>query len=105
MLIDEYKKEITTLKSFFEVYCKNHPDKINIDIYYDTKKIDKIELCENCKEIFLYTADRLKECKENPKPKCRKCKNNCYSKDMYKRLAKIMAYGGIKRLFVLGNKK
>jgi uncharacterized paraquat-inducible protein A len=105
MLIDNFKKEITTLKSFFEIYCKNHSNKTTINIYYNTTKIDEIELCENCKEIFLYTADRLKECKESPKPRCRKCKNNCYSKDKYKRLAKIMAYSGIKRLFSLGNKK
>lgn len=96
MDIQQYKIEISTLKPFFDMHCKNHIDKTDIDIYYDDTKIDEIKLCDKCSEIFLYATQRLRYCQQSPKPKCRKCKNNCFEKDMYKKIAKIMAFSGIK---------
>jgi hypothetical protein len=92
-----FSDEITNLKKFFELYCHNkHTEQNSIDIGYGDDTIDTISLCRECHNIFDYTCDRLKECELEPKPKCRKCKSNCYNDKMYKEMAKVMSYSGMR---------
>jgi hypothetical protein len=92
-----FKDEIKELKRFFELYCHNKHDEQNIlEISYGDDMVDTISLCSKCHSIFDYACDRLKECNIEPKPKCRKCKDKCYSDEIYKQMAKIMSYSGVR---------
>ena len=101
MTFEKFNEEIDTIRKFFPIYCDGkHKDKqkrYEKSIIYQNKKIEfKIDLCEECKTIFDYSVIRLTECQYEDKPKCRKCKTPCYEKVMWKKVAKIMMYAGIK---------
>ncbi|WP_320034672.1 nitrous oxide-stimulated promoter family protein [Halarcobacter sp.] len=97
---DKFKKEINTLKIFFELYCKtNHKAQNsfnNIIKYQDFTLNNEITLCNDCKKLFDYSVNKLQNCPHEEKPRCRKCPNPCYEKDQWKALAKIMRSSGLK---------
>lgn len=97
---DKFKTEISTLKSFFELYCKtNHTAQNNynnIIKYKDFTLNNEITLCKDCKNLFDYSVNKLQNCPHEEKPRCRKCPNPCYEKDQWKTLAKIMRNSGLK---------
>lgn len=99
MHIDKFTSEAQTLKKFFELYCK---DKHSYQTYhckqleYNNTKVNiELELCSQCIELIHYSFDRLIECPHDPKPRCRTCPTPCYSKDEWKKVAKLMMYSGI----------
>jgi len=96
---DKFKGEVQTLKKFFELHChdkhqnqKNHCKQL---LYNDEKINVDLNLCSECIELIHYSFDRLLECPHDPKPMCRTCPNPCYSKDEWKKVAKLMRYSGI----------
>ena len=100
MTFEKFKSEIETLTKFFPIYCNDkHTNQIErkYKIPYTDKSIDfKISLCEDCHELLRYAINRLQECPNDPKPRCRKCINPCYEKDKFKQMAKMMRYSGMK---------
>jgi len=96
---DKFKSEVQTLKKFFELYCNNkHTNQKNHckELVYHYEKIHvDLELCEECIKLIHYSFDRLIECPHDPKPRCRTCKTPCYSKEEWKKVAKLMMYSGI----------
>ena len=100
MTEEKYHTEITTLKTFFETYCKhNHTEQslYNSILCYKNVSFDfELLLCKNCKKLIDYSLDRLQECPHEIKPKCRSCPNPCYGKSEYKSVAKVMRYSGIR---------
>jgi len=96
---DKFKSEVELLKKFFELHCKNkHTNQTNHckQLTYNYEKINvELELCQECIELIHYSFDRLIECPHDPKPRCRTCKNPCYSKEEWKKVAKLMMYSGI----------
>ena len=105
MTTKKFTSEAQTLKKFFEIHCKaKHANQTfhckQLD--YNNKKINiELELCEDCIKLIHYSFDRLIECPYDPKPRCRTCPTPCYSKDEWKKVAKLMKYSGIQ----LGIKK
>jgi hypothetical protein len=100
MTLEKFESEIKTLKEFFYIYChdkhKNQIKKEYIIPYKEkTFKFD-VSLCEECHELLKYAIIKLQECPNDPKPRCRKCKNPCYEKDKYKKMAQMMRYSGMK---------
>lgn len=100
MKIEKFESEIMTLKKFFELYCKNKHENIkekDIDINYKGEVFSfQLNLCEDCIKTISYSFKRLQECPHEEKPRCRNCKNPCYEKLMWKKLASIMKYSAIK---------
>ena len=100
MTFEKFTSEIKTLIKFFPIYCKDkHKDQFNkhYNVVYLDKNIEfDICLCEKCHNLLIYAINRLQECPNDPKPRCRKCPNPCYDKDKYKQIAKIMRYSGMK---------
>ncbi len=97
---EKFKKEVFTLKKFFSIYCQNkHQNQSKIPYLIKYKDLElnfEISLCNECKELFEYAIQKLKECPNDPKPRCRKCKKPCYEKEKFKQMAKLMRYSGIK---------
>lgn len=108
---EKFKSEVETLLKFIAIYChSNHNEQINAHelITYKQEHIKtNTKLCNNCKELYLYSINRLQNCPHEEKPKCRKCLNPCYEKQQWKDLAKIMRSSGmilgltkIKKIFI-----
>lgn len=99
MELIKFKEEISTLKKFFEIYCKNKhskQDEKTITLNYKNQDIEiKLELCEECLKKINYSFDRLLECPHEIKPRCRTCPNPCYEKKQWKETASVMRYSGM----------
>ena len=100
MTFEKFSSEIETLQKFFPIYC-NDKHQNQYEKYYKITYLDKtiefnITLCKECHNLLSYAIDRLKECPNDPKPRCRKCPSPCYEKDKFKKMAKMMRYSGMK---------
>jgi hypothetical protein len=103
MTFETYRREATTLTTFVTHFCtdKHHgmPKRSrSIPIRYGGKQADSLEatLCDACAGIIDYGMGRLQECPFDAKPKCRKCPDPCYERPMWKQVAAIMRYSGMK---------
>ena len=100
MDINKFKSEVNTLLKFFPIYCNDKHQNQYIEKYeviYKNQTMDfKANLCEDCHMLLNYAIQRLQECPNDPKPRCRKCPNPCYEKDKFKQMAKMMRYSGMK---------
>ena len=99
MKTEKFISEANTLKKFFELHCiDKHLDQTHHckQLTYNGEKVCiELELCADCIELIHYSFDRLCECPHDPKPRCRTCPSPCYSKDEWKKVAKLMKYSGI----------
>ncbi|NVJ52047.1 MAG: nitrous oxide-stimulated promoter family protein [Campylobacteraceae bacterium] len=99
MTIEKFDSEIKTLKKFFEYYCeKKHDDSklfIKSIVYKEHTFVYEFNICEECIKDINYSINKLENCVHEEKPRCRKCPNPCYEKNMWKKFAKIMKYSGI----------
>lgn len=51
-------------------------------------------LCEDCRELASYSAERLRLCPMDPKPACRDCRAHCYAPALRERVRAVMRYAG-----------
>lgn len=109
MEIIKFQQEVSTLKKFFEVYCKNkHEEQKTMQKNLNYKDIEvniELTLCSECLTKIEYSFDRLKECQHEIKPRCRTCPTPCYEKKQWKDTAKIMRYSGMKLGLLAINKR
>lgn len=104
MTREKFINEVTTLTKFIQTFCDDkHGDlsRQESEILLDFKGENgvtsaKFCLCDECKTTLFYALARLSECPHEIKPRCRKCPNPCYEKEMYKKMAKIMVHSGVK---------
>jgi uncharacterized CHY-type Zn-finger protein len=100
MTNEKFEIEIKTLKTFFELYCKDkHQNQENksLTLKYKDKSFDmKLCLCGECNTAINYSFERLQNCPHQIKPRCRTCPTPCYEKPKWKNVAKIMIYSAMK---------
>ena len=100
MKIEKFEIEINTLKTFFELYCKDkheHQKINNITLIYNSHIYSlELNLCEDCYKTINYSFMKLQNCPHEIKPRCRKCPTPCYEKQEWKNIARIMKYAAIK---------
>ena len=103
MKFEKYTQEVTTLTTFVAYYCTGkHADvpkkSRSITLKYAGERAEPLEavLCDECAETVAYAMARLQGCPFDDKPKCRKCPNPCYERPMWKKLAGIMRYSGMR---------
>lgn len=101
---EKFLSDLSVVLDFISTYCEDKHEKsdkkrCDLSVTYQGKKLKVINysLCAACKDTFLYSYARLQECPNDPKPRCRNCKNPCYEKTKWKELAKIMRYSGMKK--------
>jgi len=99
MTCEKFDYEVKTLKRFFEYFCqKKHKNSIRytkVINYKEKSFVYEFTLCNECIKDVDYSIDRLLSCVHEQKPKCRRCPNPCYEKNMWKKIAKVMRYSGI----------
>lgn len=109
MTTQKFEIEINTLKTFFELYCKNkHEDQKENTIKLEYKDISvdiELHLCEECLDSINYSFDRLLDCPHDIKPRCRTCPTPCYEKQRWKNAAKVMKYAAINLSLTKAKKK
>jgi len=99
-LIDNTK----TILKFTQLYCddKHKNEKKlneNLQLEFQNRPLHvelNYNLCSTCKEVFLYSYQRLQECEFEEKPSCRKCPKPCYERPKWKQVTKIMRHSGMK---------
>lgn len=100
MTTEKFETEINTLKTFYELYCKDKHQNLvqrveNLE-YKDAKFRLELNLCQDCYNIIKYSIDKLEVCPHEIKPRCRSCPSPCYEKDKWKETARVMKYSAIK---------
>jgi len=108
MTREKFLKDIKVLASFAQYYCAgNHApspkSETGFRLVYRGESYDeelKICLCAECRELFLYAHERLQACPHEEKPRCRACKNPCYERTYWKKMAKMMRYSGMRLGFL-----
>lgn len=98
---DKFESEAAILKSFFETYCSENGHAHKRVNSFTCKHNGfshtvELSLCRECQELSDYSFARLEECPHEIKPRCRSCKNPCYEKSEWKKVAKVMRYSGLK---------
>lgn len=103
MTRDKLANDSQTLHRFLQLHCdKEHNDvpkkEGTLQVRFHEENICEVpyRLCEECETLFLYAYERLRNCTQEPKPSCRKCLNPCYEKPVWKKMAKIMRYSGMR---------
>ncbi|CAM3478844.1 nitrous oxide-stimulated promoter family protein [Arcobacter aquimarinus] len=100
MTKEKFELEIKTLKTFYELYCKDKheiQEKIQNNIEYKSNFFTlELSLCQDCQKAINYSFKKLQSCPHEIKPRCRKCPNPCYEKENWKETAKVMKYSSIK---------
>ncbi|AQW82546.1 nitrous oxide-stimulated promoter family protein [Campylobacter pinnipediorum] len=104
MTKDKFKSEIQTVTKFIQLYCDDkHKDNkktqrsISVDFNGEDNVLNMdVYLCDECMQITNYAYERLKRCPHTEKPRCHKCPHPCYELPIWKQMAKIMRYSGMK---------
>jgi hypothetical protein len=75
-------KQTEILRDFIQVYCReNHGHAKG--------------LCDECKDLLDYAMQRLRECRLDPKPKCKDCPAPCYAPSYRERIRRVMRFSGM----------
>ncbi|MGG7073077.1 nitrous oxide-stimulated promoter family protein [Campylobacter sp. 9BO] len=115
MTTEKFIYEVTTVTKFIQIYCNDkHKDipkresSATLD-FKSEKAVVKAEfcLCAECEQMARYAYARLQACPHEVKPRCHTCPHPCYELPVWKNMAKMMKYSGmklglnkIKRLFL-----
>lgn len=103
MIRVKLQKDSQTLHRFIQLHCtKEHKDveKKNgsLHVHFEGTLLEELPyaLCDECETLLHYAYDRLQNCPHEPKPSCRNCPSPCYEKPMWKKMAHIMMYSGMR---------
>lgn len=104
MTKQKFISEVTTVTKFIQIYCDDkHKDELKEERlvaldFKDERDIIKLKfnLCKDCSQIAIYAYKKLQKCPHEEKPRCHTCPHPCYELPIWKKMAKIMKYSGIK---------
>lgn len=117
MTTEKFIYEVTTVTKFIQIYCTDkHADapknRRSVTLSYNGESdvvTAEFELCRECEQMACYAYARLQACPHTEKPRCHRCPHPCYELPVWKNMAKMMKYSGmklglnkIKRLFLRG---
>ncbi|MBI5863592.1 MAG: nitrous oxide-stimulated promoter family protein [Planctomycetes bacterium] len=101
---DQVRRELRTLGTFIEVYCKaHHRDQPKSTVPF--RHIDirglaghEVRLCEACGKLLQYSFMMRSLCPLDPKPSCKHCPQPCYSDEYRRQIREVMRYSGLRLL-------
>jgi len=95
------RKDISILIQFIEIYCRhNHIDSPKEPFKAQGKLaavLDgaRVDLCEGCSRLLMHGATKRLLCPFDPKPRCKKCTEHCYSDAYRKQIKEVMRFSRI----------
>lgn len=101
-------EDVQKLLKFVSLYCdKHHRARERVSFAFGPGKTPvHIEsgppLCEECTGLLRHAIVMRVLCPLDPKPKCRKCPQNCYRDGYREQIDKVMRYAGPRSLFNRG---
>ena len=101
----EFQTDADKLEKFVSMYCRSHHkdrEKESFDFTYQRVPV-RIEsgskLCAECSKLLKYAIIMRVQCPLDPKPRCRKCPQNCFRPDHWNSMEEVMKYAGPRSLF------
>lgn len=97
----ELSRDIQTLVRFIRIYCDNKHLSRNKSQWrlsgaeVGGDRAEGAQLCQECHELLDYSVTRRKLCPLDPKPMCKRCRTQCYSKDYSLKIREVMKFSGI----------
>jgi len=101
---DPQKKDIKVLLKFAAVFCgARHGNRSEFPMKEDLAPLfrERINLCPECRALMEYALSKRRRCPLDPKPSCKHCHVQCYSRDFRAKMAEVMAFSG-KRMILRG---
>jgi uncharacterized CHY-type Zn-finger protein len=95
------KKDIRVLINFIALYCgKKHEDLFEYALEPDLAGLfkKKVLLCADCRALLDYALKKRRKCPLDPKPSCKHCHVQCYSKEFRAKMAEVMAFSGMRMI-------
>ncbi len=91
------------LQRFIQFHCEREHNDVpkkegTLQVHWEEKPLCVISyhVCAECEALLTYGYNRLQNCPHEPKPSCRKCPKPCYEKPVWKKMAHIMMYSGMR---------
>ncbi len=79
-------RDLAVITRFIEVFCKEK---------HAAQRPADGGLCDDCRDLLDYAAERLARCPMDPKPKCKDCPVHCYKPEYRRRIKEVMRFSGI----------
>ncbi len=102
----EFQADADKLEKFVSLYCRSHHkdrEKESFDFLYQRVPVrieDGPELCAECSKLLKYAIIMRVLCPLDPKPRCRKCPQNCFRSEHWKSMEEVMKYSGPRSIFL-----
>jgi hypothetical protein len=84
------EKDLAIAERFIEVFCRQKHKAERA-----AAGVGKGGLCDDCRELLDYSAERLARCPMDPKPKCKDCTVHCYKPEYRQRIREVMKFSGL----------
>ncbi len=78
-------RDIAVLRDFTELFCREHHR------HGDASA----PMCDECRRLLDYAAERRTKCPMNPKPSCKNCRIHCYKEPYRVEIRQVMKFGGM----------
>lgn len=96
------KRDIQTLIRFVHVFCReNHGADVKAPFAPPIRDRDAAQLikqglplCVSCSELLAYGIRKRFRCPHKPKPMCKKCHTQCYSREYRDKVRQVMRFAG-----------
>ena len=95
------KKDIKVLVKFIAIYCgKKHDGQSEYSLEGELAGLFKqdVHLCPDCRSLLDYALKKRRRCPLDPKPSCKHCRVQCYSKEFRAKMAEVMAFSGMRMI-------
>ena len=95
------KKDLKVLVSFIRLFCglkHGHQSVIALPADVSVMFRTEISLCPDCRALLDYALKKRRKCPLDPKPSCKHCHVQCYSKEFRAKMAEVMAFSGMRMI-------
>ena len=99
-LTKKEKNDIQVLIRFVHIFCRErHCDGEKSPFSVPFEEVgalidDGIALCDSCSALLTYGIRKRFRCPHDPKPMCKKCETQCYSRRYKEGIREVMKFSG-----------
>jgi hypothetical protein len=101
-LTTKKEKDLRVLADFVEIYCREkHRDATRSAFPIRDERLESLSrgrdltLCQECEKLLNHGIAKLLQCRQDPKPMCKKCKIQCYAPGYRQKIREVMKFSGL----------